>query len=358
MLGNFDCIPSILLSMVNTKYGANLVASEGPVGFSIGLFYGKKLQTRQETKSNSRRKLFPEDRKRPSVMKQKNDSNFVRKKVIFKTNSPSKCIIQDKLTKRRGVYNGKSAETVKNSGRADHKAEKFEPRKTIPQNQKSENIYQKVYKQNLRKIRNCTEDNFQSHNVSYKISNVRIDIIKHKLSPDQLRGLNLSGYSKQRRLANTRKKCGIPVLLMPEGSFRILDCVVKGKVSRIPHSLRYIKPSHTADNYGLGNQQDIEFDDEDCPRKVIPRWAQGELLEQALVEQEEVDISNMIFSVCESPNLDLMFPQAASKRDIWRTPPSSYSSRFGHRVEEVQGGPKEDLIRFVTERLVNKDCQP
>merc|ERR1711936_1108018 len=121
---------------------------------------------------------------------------------------------------------------------------------------------------------------------------------------------------------NLRRKSGIPVLLIPEGSCTILDCVVKGKVSRIPHSLRYIKPSHTDDNYGLGNQQDIEFDDEDCPRKVIPRWAQGEMLEQALIEQDEVDISNVIFSVCEPPNLDKMFPQAAAKRDIWRTPPN------------------------------------
>ena len=127
------------------------------------------------------------------------------------------------------------------------------------------------------------------------------------------------------------RKSGLPVLLIPDGSSPILDCVVRGQVSRIPHSLRYVKPSHTADNYGLGNKQDMEFDDEDCPRKVIPRWAQGEMLEQSLAQQEEVDISNLIFSVCDPPNLDMMFPQAASKRDIWRTPPSSYSSRCGQR---------------------------
>jgi len=293
----------------------------------------------------------------PGVVKQKSVSSFDRKKVILQTNSPSKCLIRDKLSKRRRVYNGKSADTVTIPGNANHNAKKFlEPHRKTSQKQKSENIYQKVYKQNLRKVRNHThDDNLEANKVSYKISNVRIDVVNHKLSLSQLRGLKLQGYFKQRRQTKLRRKSGIPVLLIPEGSFTILDCLVKGKVSRIPHSLRYIKPSHTADDYGLGNQQDIEFDDEDCPRKVIPRWAQGELLEQALVEQEEVDISNMIFSVCESPNLDLMFPQAAAKRDIWRTPPSSYSSRLGHRVEEVQGGSKEELVRFVTDRLVNKD---
>merc|ERR1712179_353034 len=249
MLGNFGRTPSILLRMVNTKYGANLVASEGPVGLAIGLFYGKKLQTRQGTKSNSRRKLFPED----------------KKKVILQTNSPSKCLIRDKLSKRRGVYNGKSADTVPNPGNADNKVkELLEPRRKSSQKQKTENIYQKVYKQNLRKPRNCTQDHsLESDNVGYKISNVRIDIVKHKLSLSQLRGLKLQGYLKKRRHTNLRRKSGIPVLLIPEGSCSILDCVVKGKVSRIPHSLRYIKPSHTDDNYGLGNQQDIEFDDED-----------------------------------------------------------------------------------------------
>merc|ERR1712179_732136 len=125
------------MRMVNTKYGANLVASEGPVGLAIGLFYGKKLQTRQGTKSNSRRKLFPEDKKRPVVMKQRSDSSFDRKKVILQTNSPSKCLIRDKLSKRRGVYNGKSADTVPNPGNADNKVkELLEPRRKSSQNRK------------------------------------------------------------------------------------------------------------------------------------------------------------------------------------------------------------------------------
>jgi len=359
MLGKIGRTPSILLSMVNTKYGASLVGSEDPVSMAIGLFYGKKIENqRRGTNSNSRKKLFTEEKKSPVVKKQKNSNvSFSRKKVIFKTNSPTKCLIRDKLTKRQDVHNGKSADTLADSKNTNHKLkELLQTHETNPPKQKTENIYQKVYTKNLRKIRNSTKNHVELNKVNYRITNVRIDLVKHKLSTSQLRDLRLQGFLKQRRQASLVKKSGIPVLIISEGSSTIQDSVVRGVVSRIPHSLRYIKPSHTADDYGLGNKQDIEFDDEDCPRKVIPRWAQGELLEQALVEQEEVDVSNMIFSVCEPPNLDLMFPQAATKRDIWRTPPSSYSSRLGHRVEEKQGGSQEELVRFVTDRLVNKNC--
>merc|ERR1712115_448852 len=75
MLGKIGRTPSILLSMVNTKYGASLVGSEDPVSMAIGLFYGKKIENpRRGTNSNSRKKLFTEEKKSPVVKKQINSN--------------------------------------------------------------------------------------------------------------------------------------------------------------------------------------------------------------------------------------------------------------------------------------------
>lgn len=360
MLGRLGHTPSILIRMVRTKSGGGLVGSEGPVDMAIGLLYGKKLETRSEIKT-SRKKLFADQKEVKHVLNRRNGKESSRKKVIFKSNTPSKAFIQDKFP--NGVYNGESAvpSHAKHQSKPTVNAECLGNGRRISPKRSSDNIYQKVFSQNFSKIRSRTKVQLPLNNVSYKISNVRIDLVRLKLSPAQLKSLKLSSLAKNNCLKNRRKispgkKSGIPVLLIPHGSYSILDCVVRGKVSRIPHSLRYIKPSPTADNYGLGNKQDIEYDDEDCPRKAVPCWAQGDILDEALAEQEEFDITSLIFSVCDPPNLDLMFPQAAAKRDIWRTPPSSYSSRWGQRVEEVQGGAKEELVRYVTDRLENKDC--
>ena len=133
---------------------------------------------------------------------------------------------------------------------------------------------------------------------------------------------------KSRRKTVINKKTGIPIHLFPVGRSIIRDQLVPGQVSRIQNSIRYFKPSQTGENYDLGNEKEMEFDEADCPRKAVPRWAMGDMLKHALTEQEEID-TDCIFSVCDPPNLDIMFPQSAAKRDIWRTPVSSYSSRWG-----------------------------
>ena len=359
MQGSPGCIISISLRMVNTKSGAKLVGGRTRAGVAIGLFYRNKLETKNGNKT-ARKKLFKEKIESQPVISRGEEVLAHRKKIIFTKNPPSEAVIEDKFAS--SFCNGKSASADASKLCNNWKLEVNE----CPANgqtiasKTSENIYSKVYARNFSRSRRKFVE-FDLNYGSYKISKVRINLVKHKLSKAQLLSLKLKKIPKNECIKNrrqktiSRKKTGIPVHLIPHGSSIIIDQVVPGKVTRIPHSLRYVKPSRTADNYGLGNKQDIEFDEADCPRKAVPRWAQGDVLDHALAEQEETD-TDCIFSVCDPPNLDLMFPQAAARRDIWRTPPSSYSSRFGQRVEEVQGVVGEDLVRYVTGRLENKNC--
>lgn len=359
MLVRLGCTLSISIRMVQTKSQAAIVGGKGAVEVAFGLFYSKKLETKSENKT-ARKKLFSKQNESKTELKHSSQRHLTKKKVIFTTNSPTKAFIQDKFP--RCVSNGKSADGPHANHRSQHTVKDCPANGRTISTKRSENIYSKVYSRNFSKIRSRINVEFELNKISYKISNVRINLVKVKLSGAQLRSLKSASLPQNDCLKNRRqttlsgKKAGIPVLLIPHGSYAILDSVVPGKVSRIPHSLRYIKPSRSADNYGLGNKQDIEYDDEECPRKAIPGWAQGDKLDEALVEQEEFDITSLIFSDCDPPNLDLMFPQAAAKRDIWRTPPSSYSSRWGTNVEEVQEGAEQELVRYVTDRLENKNC--
>ena len=360
MPGGLGCWITLTVRMVKPKAADNQEGGEGvQKGLNIGMFYGDKLETKRGNKT-AKQKLFKDKLRIDPKITKGGESQLVTKKSIFTDNPVSQAIIKDTFSSLQS--NSKSS-----AGREKIRNRNLEMRKgdgsgRTDQRKLGENIYSKVYVRNFSRARRKNFVEFELNNDSYKISKVRINLVKHKLSKAQLLSLKLKNLPKNECLKNRRhkeicqKKTGIPVHLIPYGVSSIIDHIIPGKISRISDSIRYIKPSCSVDNYGLGNKQDIEFDDSDCPRKAVPSWAQGKTLDQSLAEQEETE-TDLIFSVCDPPNLDLMFPQAAARRDIWRTPPSSYSSRWGqegNRGEEVleeQGLQGEDLVRYVTGRL-------
>jgi len=379
MLASLDCTISIRLSMVNTKAGGKVGQQKGQAAaVAIGLFYNNKLQIKSESKTG-RKKVVKEKTARHTVTQPDISEHVTVKKTKIIRNPVCEAIIQDKFASP--VSNGKTAVWCGSQKQRDWNrvTEKFAGKSKLgssnavsklgssnavskigSSNAVAGNIYSKVYLNNFSRTRHKRGSNFDSKLDRSKVTKLRINLVKYKLSSDQLVSLQLKTLPRNDSVKNRRFKLtdqtkdGIPVHIITDVSSIIIDQVLPGKVSRIPHSLRYIKPSRSADNYGLGNKQDIEYDDSDCPRKDVPRWAQGDMLDQALGTQEQFD-TDQIFSTCEPPNLDLMFPQAAAKRDIWRTPPSSYSSRYGQLVEEKQEGGEEDLVKYVTGRLENKD---
>merc|ERR1712142_1365345 len=69
------------------------------------------------------------------------------------------------------------------------------------------------------------------------------------------------------------------------------------------------EPSHSEDNYGLEDlKSDEDTDDEDCPRKQVPLWAEGTLLRTALLKQCYLgpDLDQIFFTI-EKPDLTMMF---------------------------------------------------
>ena len=96
----------------------------------------------------------------------------------------------------------------------------------------------------------------------------------------------------------------------------ILDCQVKGKVSRLKTC-----PKSPYSNYELGSQKAMEEDDEDSPKKKIPSWAE----EKAVMRAVMVDLdTDLIFAPCDTPDLGDMFPITASRRrNIWDSPTNS-----------------------------------
>ena len=91
----------------------------------------------------------------------------------------------------------------------------------------------------------------------------------------------------------------------------------KSQVTRLETSLTFLKPSQSEENYGLGCRSEMEKDDVDCPRKVIPFWAQNENLTELLLDQQFLDCDR-IFGPCESPDLKSIF--SGSKRIYFETP--------------------------------------
>jgi len=96
----------------------------------------------------------------------------------------------------------------------------------------------------------------------------------------------------------------------------ILDCLVKGRVSRLN-----TYPKSPYSSYGLGSQKSMEEDDEDSPKKKIPNWAE----EKAVMRAVMVDLdTDLIFAPCDTPDLSDMFPVTANRRrNIWDSPTSS-----------------------------------
>ena len=57
-------------------------------------------------------------------------------------------------------------------------------------------------------------------------------------------------------------------------------------------------------------KSDEDTDDEDCPRKQVPQWAEGTLLRTALLKQCYMGPNlDMIFSSIDMPDLTIMFDQ-------------------------------------------------
>merc|ERR1712233_204160 len=87
------------------------------------------------------------------------------------------------------------------------------------------------------------------------------------------------------------------------------------------------EPSHSEDNYGLEDlKSDEDTDDEDCPRKQVPKWAEGTQLRTALLKQCYMgpDVDKIFFQI-EDPDLSVMFNQQ-KKRYFKRTSSACWDS--------------------------------
>ena len=105
--------------------------------------------------------------------------------------------------------------------------------------------------------------------------------------------------------------------------------LVRKPVRRINSALRYLKPSKTADNYGLGGKTEIDRDDVDRPIKQIPVWAEQRNYLEQMSSQADVD-TEMIFAVCEPPNMREMFPKSSNTGISLETPPPAKKSKKIH----------------------------
>merc|ERR1712119_165962 len=92
------------------------------------------------------------------------------------------------------------------------------------------------------------------------------------------------------------------------------------------------EPSQDEENYGLDDlSSDEDTDDEDCPRKEVPKWAEGTQLRTALLKQCYMGPDlDMLFFTMEMPDLSAMFAQQRKrffKRTSsaqWDKPPESF----------------------------------
>jgi len=92
------------------------------------------------------------------------------------------------------------------------------------------------------------------------------------------------------------------------------------------------EPSQAEDNYGLDDlKSDEDTDDEDCPRKQVPKWAEGTQLRTSLLKQCYMgpDLDQIFFTV-EMPDLSTMFDHQRKRffkrtsSACWETPPESF----------------------------------
>merc|ERR1719318_1196655 len=92
------------------------------------------------------------------------------------------------------------------------------------------------------------------------------------------------------------------------------------------------EPSQDEENYGLDDlNSEEDTDDEDCPRKVVHKWAVGSQLRTALLKQCYMGPDlDMIFANVEMPDLSSMFAQQRKRflkrtsSAVWETPPESF----------------------------------
>jgi len=92
------------------------------------------------------------------------------------------------------------------------------------------------------------------------------------------------------------------------------------------------EPSKDEDNYGLDDlKSDEDTDDEDCPRKQVPKWAEGTHLRTALLKQCYMGPDlDKIFCTVEMPDLSTMFDHQRKRffkrtsSACWETPPESF----------------------------------
>merc|ERR1711915_398959 len=92
------------------------------------------------------------------------------------------------------------------------------------------------------------------------------------------------------------------------------------------------EPPQDENNYGLEDlRSDEDTDDEDCPRKQVPKWAEGTNLRTALLKQCYMGPDlDMIFQQIEMPDLAIMFAHQRKRfykrtsSACWNSPPESF----------------------------------
>ena len=78
-------------------------------------------------------------------------------------------------------------------------------------------------------------------------------------------------------------------------------------------------------------RSDEETDDEDCPKKRVPQWAEGTQLRTALLKQCYMgpDLDE-IFKTCDMPDLSIIFEHQRKRfykrtsSAVWDKPPQSF----------------------------------
>ena len=105
-------------------------------------------------------------------------------------------------------------------------------------------------------------------------------------------------------------------------------------------------------NYGLEDlDSDAGTDDEDCPRKQVPKWAEDSNLMTALLKQCTMppDLDH-IFATVEMPDLSIMFVEQRERffkrtsSAAWEQPPQTKSFKHGDgpRAKEADGGYQDE----------------
>jgi len=124
---------------------------------------------------------------------------------------------------------------------------------------------------------------------------------------------------------------------------------VRKPIRRLTLAVRYLKPSKTEDNYGLGGKKEIDRDDVDRPIKQIPVWAEQRNYLEQMSSQADVD-PDMIFAVCEPPDMKEMFPNSSNSGPSWDTPPPKKKLK----KREKNG----NSLEYFSRNLLTTFCSP